>query len=127
MEFPVLGRFSKYATLVLRVGLAIVILWFGVEQLTNASAWTTWVPEWTSVIGLSAEQIVYLNGTFEVVAGILLLFGFFTSIVSFLLFLHLLLIVFEIGIEPTGVRDFGLAVALLALSLYTAQKDTSSI
>lgn len=126
MTLPFLARFSKYAPLVLRVGLAILVLWFGAEQLTNASAWTAWVPEWTSAIGLSPEQIVYANGTFEVVAGILLLFGFFTPIVAFLLFLHMCLITLEIGLNPTGVRDFGITVALLSLALLTSRNNANA-
>lgn len=122
MHLSFLGRFSGYATLVLRLGLAVVILWFGVEQLSNASAWTIWVPDWATAVGLSAEQIVYLNGTFEVIAGILLICGIALPLVSLLLALHLFLIAFEIGVDPTGVRDFGLAVALLALALLTSPK-----
>ncbi len=126
MTLPFLTRFSRYAPLILRVGLATVVLWFGAEQLTNASGCIAWVPEWTSVIGLSPEQVVYANGTFEVVTGILLLFGFFTPIVAFVLFLHVCLITIQIGLNPTGVRDFGITVALLSLALLTSKNNVNA-
>ena len=115
-------RASAYSPLVLRSGLAAVIIWFGVQQLLHAEAWTIWLPEWTALSGVAPATIVYLNGGFEVVAGLMLLIGVWTRLVAFVLFLHLLVIIFDIGINPTGVRDFGLAVALLALALREENK-----
>jgi len=117
MRFPIPTRYSAYSALVLRVGLAAVILWFGANQLMSPEMWTAWVPEWTAALGFSPENVVLLNGIFEVAAGALLLLGVLTRWVAILLFLHLLLIVFEIGMTAIGVRDFGLAVAFLALAL----------
>ncbi len=116
-------RASVYASLVLRCGLAVVILWFGVQQLLNAEAWTIWLPSWTAISGIAPSTIVYLNGGFEVAAGTALLFGFWTRLVAFVLFLHMSLIVFDIGLNPTGVRDFGLAIALLAIALREEKKS----
>lgn len=113
-----LAKAPQYALPVLRIGLALVILWFGVNQLLSPDTWTTWVPDWASAFA-DAKTIVYLNGGFEVIAGLLLLVGLFVPWVAVLLFLHLLLIIFEIGMTPTGVRDFGIAVGLLALAMFT--------
>lgn len=124
MELRFLSSYARYGTLVLRIGLAAVVLWFGAEQLSNASAWTIWVPDWATSFGLSAEQIVYLNGTFEIMAGILLVFGCVPALVALLLAAHLFLIAFEIGLDPTGVRDFGLGAALFALALLSSKKET---
>lgn len=122
---PFIQRASAYASPVLRCGIAAVIIWFGVQQLLNAEAWTIWLPAWTAISGIEPTTIVYLNGGFEVVTGLMLLIGFWTRLVAFVLFLHLLVIVFDIGMNPTGVRDFGLAVALLAIALREEQKTVS--
>lgn len=121
----VLSKAPEYALPVLRVGLSLVILWFGANQLINPDAWTTWVPAWATVF-VDAKTIVYLNGGFEVVAGLLLLFGLFVSWVALFLFLHLLLIIFEIGMTPTGVRDVGIAVGLLALAMFTYKPSSAA-
>jgi uncharacterized membrane protein YphA (DoxX/SURF4 family) len=110
---------SKYAPVVLRLGLALVFLWFGISQLRDADAWTGFVPAWVPALsGLGAETIVTLNGWFEVVAGAFLALGFWVRPVAALLFLHLAAIVVNLGPTELGVRDFGLACATLAVTLY---------
>lgn len=110
-------RFAAYAPLVLRIGLGAVMLWFGYQQLTNSQAWVIWVPEWTAMLGMAPATIVLLNGLFEVAAGLLLILGIFVPFISLLLFLHLGIIVFDIGLTPIGVRDIGIAVGTLALAM----------
>ncbi len=117
MRAPFLERISRFAPLLLRVGLAAVILWFGTNQLLEPSLWVSWVPAWTSALGTDAMTVVYLNGAFEVVAGVLLLLGCWTRLVAFAIFLHMCLIILDIGMSPTGVRDAGIAVGLLALAM----------
>jgi uncharacterized membrane protein YphA (DoxX/SURF4 family) len=108
---------AKYAPLVLRVGLAFVFLWFGYSQVTGPEAWVGLIPDFiTNATGLSARTFVLLNGGFEIVAGILILFGIFTRIVAFLLFLHMVSIVFDVGLTMIGIRDIGIATGCLALS-----------
>ena len=118
MEFMLKDGMSRYAPVVLRLGLAAVVLWFGMNELMSPAAWASYVPEWaTSLSGLTPLTIVYLNGAFEVVAAILLALGVFVRTISFLLFAHLIVIVAEIGLNPTGVRDLGLAAGFLSLML----------
>jgi uncharacterized membrane protein YphA (DoxX/SURF4 family) len=110
---------SSVALRIHRIGLSAVILWFGVSQLLDPAAWVVWVPDWAVALsGLKPATIVLLNGGFEVVAGTLLLFSVLPHLVAFVLFLHLFVIVLDIGLTPTGVRDFGLAISLLVLAMY---------
>lgn len=108
---------NTYASQTLRIGLALVVLWFGSQQLLHAEVWTSFLPDWTSSIPLSAVAFIHLNGVFEVISGILLMLGVFTRVVSGLLALHLIGIVFTVGLTATGVRDFGLAVGLVSVFL----------
>lgn len=114
-------KMKSSAPVVLRIGIALVFLWFGAQQLTNVGAWTRLIPE--SIISMSdltATTLVHFNGAFEVVFGLVLLVGFFTRITSFLLALHMLSIMFTVGYGPIGVRDFGLSMATIAIFLHGA-------
>ncbi len=102
----------KYAPVVLRYGMTLVILWFSLQQFLHAADWTAYVPDSTvSLSHLSATTLVYLNALFEIVFGVLLAFGWQTRVVGLLLALHLFEIMFTVGYGETGMRDFGLAVA----------------
>lgn len=67
----------KYSIPVLRIGLAFVMLWFGVSQLAHAANWYAFLPEWTNSLPLSQAAFIHLNGLFEITAGMLLALGFF--------------------------------------------------
>ncbi len=109
----------KLGLYILRLSLAGVFLWFGFSQVTALSAWAGIVPDWaTSFSGLSAERIVLGNAIFEIVLGSLLVLGLFVRIIAFVLALHLLVIALRFGLQDaTGVRDLGLALSTLSLSL----------
>ncbi len=103
---------------VLRIGLAILFLWFGFSQFFDQSMWTSWVPAWAMALtGLEAEMIVLLNGGFEIALGSLLALGLYTRAAATLLGLHLAVLVFEIGLTPIGMRDFAIMAATFALAL----------
>ena len=105
--------------MVLRAGLVVLFLWFGLSQVGDPSAWVSWVPEWpTKLLGIDAYTVVLLNGIFESVLGVMLLLGLWTRWVALLLSLHLFFITYEIGWNDIGVRDFALATATLALALW---------
>ena len=103
-------------TAITRIGMAIVFLWFGVDQLRHVESYVFFLPEWISVLPMSEAAFVKLNGWFEIVAGLLLVAGLQTRIIAALLGLHLLGIAWSIG-DAIGVRDFGLAVATLGIAI----------
>lgn len=110
---------QKYAPTVLRIGIAFVFLWFGLQQLLHTSVWVGLIPpQLVEATGIAAETFVRFNGSFEVVFGICLLLGFFTRIVSLFLALHMLHITFVVGYNAIGVRDFGLSIAAISIFLY---------
>lgn len=116
---------SAYAPIVLRFGLVVLFLWFGLSQITSPASWISWVPESaTSISGLSPTLIVLFNGSFETILGIFLAVGFRTRWVALLLSLHLFFIAYEIGYNDVGVRDFVLAISTLAIAMYGSDKYT---
>lgn len=98
----------------LRYALGLVFIYFGASQLMNPNRWTALVPEGVQSI-ISANIVVTINGVFEIIFGILLILGLFTKLVSFLLAIHLAGITISMGLNPVGVRDFGLTVATFAI------------
>ncbi len=107
---------KTYAPVVLRTGMALVVLWFAIEQFMNTALWTSYIPESiVSLSRLSATTLVYLNASFEAIFGVLLLLGWKTRWVALLLALHLFHITWVVGYGEIGVRDFGLAMATLSI------------
>ncbi|MEK7176756.1 MAG: DoxX family protein [Patescibacteria group bacterium] len=108
---------DRYASRVLRIGTALVFIWFGFEQLTNVNEWTGWLPSYTSGFPISATTLVYINGAFETIFGLLLLVGLYTKLSASLLALHMAHIISVVGYGEIGVRDFAIFVAVLSVAL----------
>ena len=102
--------------LVLRIGIAYVLFWFGINQLIAPERWVYFLPETLrALFPVSPEVLVLINGGVEVVFGCLILFGIWLRVSALLMGLHLLAIAISLGNSPSGARDFGLALATLAL------------
>ncbi len=109
-------RLQSFATLVLRIGIGFVFLYFGWSGVTEPETWAGLVPAWTHVIA-SPEMLVRIHGIVELVGGIMLIFGFFTGYVAGILFLNLLHTVFLLSSPQIIVRDMGILSGLLSLFL----------
>lgn len=108
---------KKYSPAVLRIGLGIVFLWFGLSQIKSPGEWIVFLPSWISFLGIPATTFVYMNGIFEIVLGFFMLLGLYVRFSALLLSLHLFGIAFAVGYNAIAVRDFGLAVATFAVFL----------
>ena len=106
---------KKYATLVLRVGLAAVLFWFAVNQLISPDDWSGLVPEYLSFI--DPTTVIYANAVFELILGITIIIGLFTRIFALLFGLHLIPIIISLGYGPSAARDVGLMLAAFSLAL----------
>ncbi len=115
-------RARDLAPAILRYGMVVLFLWFGLSQVTNPSAWTVWLPEWTSGWPIAPTMLVVLNGAFETILGLMLAVGFYTRAAAGLLAIHLLGISLEIGYTAIGVRDFCLAAATAAIAFFGPDK-----
>ena len=107
------------APAVVRVGVAVVFIWFGYQQVINAAPWTVLVPSWLpSLSGIDAINFIYFNAFFEIIFGLCLFLGLFTRVVGFFLALHMMQITYLVGYNDVGVRDFGLSLATIGVFLY---------
>jgi len=107
---------KDYSVFIIRIGLALVLLWFGIDEIRNPEKWFSYFPQsFIPLLPFDLNLFFILNGIFEVVVGILLLIGFKTRIVAFIAALHLLSITLSVGYNDIAIRDFGLM--LMAVSL----------
>jgi uncharacterized membrane protein YphA (DoxX/SURF4 family) len=112
-------------TTFLRIGIAFVIIWFGVQQFIEPAMWVGFIPN--SILKISpvgATTLVHLNGALEVVFGTSLMLGLFTRASALILALHMADITYVVGYNSIGVRDFGLMIAVIAVLLNGADYTT---
>lgn len=110
----------KYSNLFLRLGLAFVFLWFGVDKFFHPGYWlSAWVPP--SIVGLAmlahitANTLIYAIGVFELLVGISLLANMYVGFFGSLAILFLAAMPFFQGFNEVIVRDIGLIGGLLSL------------
>jgi uncharacterized membrane protein YphA (DoxX/SURF4 family) len=113
-------KLREYAPSVTRIALALVFLWFGLNQIFNGPSFYGFIPSWAYFVPV--QTTVLLNGIFETVFGLLLILGLFTRISAGLLALHLFGIAFSLGYNDIMIRDIGLALAATSIVLHGDDK-----
>lgn len=105
---------SEYGKIILRISLSLVFLWFGINQLYSPSNWTVFVPKLFSGI-IASKLLVMINGSFEVIFGLIMISGIYLRLTALLLSLHLIGISFSLGYSALAVRDLGLSLSTLSI------------
>lgn len=113
----------RHSQLALRIGLAIVFVWFGVDKLVHPQYWLdAWVPQavqaFVSRLSVSPRDALNLLGIAEVLIALSLLTGYFTRWFAALAVMLLLGVAVTHGFSEVLIRDVGLIGALLALILW---------
>jgi len=83
--------------------------------MAHLSNWLGVVPDWAVAVFGSKTAVIYLNAWFEIVCAVLLIVGLQTRWMGLILCIHLVQIAAGFGLTATGVRDYGLAFAALAV------------
>jgi uncharacterized membrane protein YphA (DoxX/SURF4 family) len=115
---------DNLSSIMLRIGIALVFLYFGFSQIMSPDSWADLIPEFLTSTIITANNFVMINGILEITLGIFLILGLYTRISALLLSLHLFGIAYTFGLSPTGMRDFGLAVATLVIFIKGNEKYT---
>ncbi len=102
--------------LILRFGLAFVLLWFGINQLISPSSWLSWLPPWTDSLFVSGKTLILLNGVIDTLLGVVFTLGLWIRFFGVIAFLHIFSLAVSIGWNDVGIRDVGLAIAALSLA-----------
>jgi len=108
------NNLSKYAPIVLRVGLGIVFILIAADQFMNPVSWSSYFP------AFMGSNAVYFNATFDIILGLWLVIGLFSRVSGTLAALHLLGVIVVLGYNSVTVRDFGLFCAALSVALHGA-------
>ena len=118
----------KTSHLLLRLGLALVFLWFGIDKFIHPDYWiNAWLPLWLqnvlSRFNIGNLNFVYANGIFEVVLGLGFVFNIFVKLFALLAVLFLLVVILSFGLNEVTVRDAGLIGTALALLFWNSRKS----
>lgn len=110
----------KYSNVILRISLAIVFFWFGIDKFFHPDYWVNaWVPQSVFLFAANFKirpiDIIYISGVFEVLVGTSLVTNIFIAFFSSLAVLFLGSIMLFNGFSEILVRDIGLIGALLSL------------
>jgi uncharacterized membrane protein YphA (DoxX/SURF4 family) len=107
---------------VLRIGISLLYLWFGFSQIFNPGEWISFLPDYASLVPVSREHIVLINGLSEVFMASLILIGWKVRWVASFLAIHAFHILITVGYNAIGVRDFGILVAVVTIALNGADR-----
>lgn len=116
-----------YSNLFLRLGLAAVFIWFGVDKFINPEYWlNAWVPQsvvlLVSKVGLGGTDIVYASAIFELLVGASVLSNIFIKIFSVLAIIFLATVLLFFGVSEVLIRDMGLIGGFLALLFWPERR-----
>jgi len=114
----------RHSQLALRIGLAVVFIWYGVDKLIQPQYWLdSWVPGAIQSLvggaGIGPTDFMHLIGIFEVLVALSLATGFFVRYFAAAggMFLIAVLAINGFG-NMALVPDIGLVGALLALVIW---------
>lgn len=106
------------APILLRCGIGLVFLLFGVDKFLHMNVWSAYMPQWLPpLLPFSITTFLYFQGGLEAVLGFFLIIGFWSRTSAFLCALIIMGIIASLGINEITIRDFGLLMGALALSL----------
>lgn len=117
---------KSLSTLILRLGIGIVFLFFGIDKFIHPEVWIGWVsPRLFYYFPFSQEVFIYLDGGLEAIIGVMLALGFYTRIFALIASFLIVGILATVGVTDVTVRD--IAILAGALSLALTGSDTLSI
>lgn len=117
----------RYSNLALRLSLAIVFFWFGIDKFFHPDYWVNaWVPQSVASLvenfKLRSVDIIYVSGVFEVLVATSLVTNMFVAFFSTLAVLFMASIMFFHGLSEVLVRDIGLMGAFLSLIFWPKER-----
>ncbi|MBI4147943.1 DoxX family membrane protein [Candidatus Woesearchaeota archaeon] len=111
---------------ILRIAVGLTYLLVGIDQIQHPENWQGYLAPWAQeFLNADHKEFFFQNGIFDAVLGGVLLLGFLTRYAAMLAVLHLVMVLLNIGYNEIAIRDLGILLSALALSLY--QKTPYSI
>lgn len=106
-----------HSAIFLRISMAFMYLWFGIQQIINPQLFLGFLPSYAEYFPLSPLATIYSNGAFEILFASVLLLGIFVRFTALILSLHLYVIGISLGFNGLMVRDVALATAIFVIFL----------
>ena len=110
-------KLEYYSSSILRIGLAIVYLWFGISQIMSPLLFTQYIPDFISALIENSELIVFITGILVSLLGLLLLLGLVTRIIAWILVIHTIIVLTGIGYNSMGVQSFGILIGTITIAM----------
>lgn len=120
----------KYSNIFLRIGLAFVFFWFGIDKFIHPDYWlNAWVPikiiDFLANLKIQGSEIVFMIGIFEILVATSLLTNIFVSVFSILAVIFLAGIFIFHGASEVLIRDIGLIGGLLSIFFWPRNRNFS--
>ncbi len=116
---------ATWSSVLLRLGVGVVFLYFGVDKFVHPEVWAGWInPRLLYYLPVSHDVFLYVNGGVEGVVGLLLILGLWTRIAASVAAVLLIGILATVGVTDVTVRDIAILAASLSLVL-TGSKTLS--
>lgn len=110
-------KYKPFAPAIVRLGLGLVFLWFGLTQIFNGQSFLGYLPSFAKQIPLAPLTLILLNGILDTVIGLFYIIGILTRLTAFVAMLHLCLVVIGLGYNDIAVRDVGLIIMSLSVMI----------
>jgi len=122
----------RYSNLILRLSLAVVFFWFGIDKFFHPDYWVNaWVPQsvasFTAHFKIKPIDIIYISGVFEVLVATSLATNIFIVFFSSLAVLFMSSVMFFNGFSEVLVRDIGLIGAFLSLIFWPRSRNSNGL
>lgn len=101
----------------IRLGLAFVFIYFGIDKLINPINWLGYIPAWIETI-IPLRQFVFANGIFEIILGLGLLYHKTLRLAANIIILFLAGVITTLGLDEVIARDVGLLFMAIALAVW---------
>lgn len=96
--------------------LGFIFVVFGVWQIFNPSYWSAYLPKFLE--NINSILFFRINGTFNFIVGLFLILNLYPLIFSSLAILHLVGVIFLIGLfNDVAIRDLGFLILAIGIFL----------
>lgn len=105
---------------ILNIGLAFTLAFAGIDSLMHPLDWIGFVPDWVNIFGVTRDIALLAHSFTEIILAILLLTGWKTGIVAWIIFLDMWAIILVNGFGRSSFLITFRDIGLLAVALYLA-------
>ena len=121
----------RISHLILRLSLAAVFLWFGIDKFFDPAYWfNAWIPNFvinfSTILHVSTNSIIYSIGVIELLIGISLASNMFIDFFAMIAVVFLIIISLYHGFGEVLVRDLGIIGGLLALIFWPSSRSPTN-